>query len=787
VKLAECNSTNKRSELPTSRGVGYPFLGVSGGIARPWWKLEWPVIALMLLPIVILGRSLFPGRVFSAADNVFRISPWYWLDPGVTPQNPLLMDRTVVFEPWLIYARRQVERGMFPLWNVHSFTGAPFLGNFQSALLFPFNELAYVVPIRTALGLAAILKLATAGLSMYWMLRVFSLEPMAATAGALAFMLNGSIIAWLGWPNTNVVIWIPLLIGLTTQLRETGACRYAGWLALVVGVQFLGGHPETSFFILVLTGCYALFGAPGPGVMRFVIQSATAAGIGGLIAAVQILPFFHYLASSSAVLFRQQTHFVWVLPVRAIIALFIPNYFGNPTSGNFWGPINFNAISGSVGMLPWILMPCALLGGWDRREVKFFLGAAIFIGLAVYNGRPVPWLLSKLPGFSLAVNMFSLIVLPFCLAALCGFGMQILLRPPLDRRLRMIRGIELLFLLLLVIVACYLIADVRTILHQGLAIYVALQSGAFVILLALGTGISISALQRGANETKLGMGLLAIELLNLLLLAFSYNPVIRSKQFYPTTPALKFLQAEHGLFRVHLTVPNVGAVYGLSDVSGYDAMTPRYLEQLVEPPGALLKTGGGKLLFNEHWIPQLFNLLNLKYILVAPGSASPAPGFRLVYDGADGRIYQNMSVFPRVFLVPVARTCLDDAAALALIRSGKIDLRREVIISGCRQLISGVSPSGNLTVEQYGPQRIDVRARVENPAFLVLTDTYDSDWCVWLDNRPVPLLRADYAFRAVALGPGTHKIQFRYRPLTVVVGLALSIIGLISSVVLIWL
>jgi hypothetical protein len=740
----------------------------------------------MLLPVLILGRSLLPGRVFSAADILLAFYPWHWLDPMATPQNPLLGDRALQFEPWLIYAHQEIGRGIFPLWNVHSYTGAPLLGNYISALLFPFNGLAYLLPVRTALGLAAILKFATAGLSMYWMLRVFILESMAAAAGALAFMFNASMITWLGWPQTNVVIWTPLLIALTTRLRKTGSWRYAGWLALVVGVQFLGGHPETSFFILILTGCYALFRAAGPNVMCFLVQSAISAGIGGLSAAVQLLPFFHYLARSAAVEFRQETHIVWVLPARAIIALLIPNYFGNPTSGNFWGPNNYNSIGDSVGVLPWILMPCALLGGYHRREVKFFFGALIFIGLAVYNGNPVPWLLSKLPGFSVTANAFLMMLLPFCLAALCGFGMQSLLHP-LDRRLRMIREIERVFLLLVVIVAGYLIADARTILRQHLAVYVALQCGAFVLLLALGSLISICALQNGADERKLGIGLLAIELLALLPLSCSYNPIIRSKQFYPIAPTLKFLQVQPGLFRVSLPFPNVGALYGLSDLSGYDAMSPRYVKRLVYPPAARLRVGGGSLLFNEYWTPELTNLVNVKYLLVAPGTASPLPDLKLAYDGADGRIYQNMSVFPRIFLVPAARTCVDDASAVHLIRSGMVDLRREVIISECRQLISGVAPCGNLTVERYGPQRIDVSAQVENPAFLVLTDTYDSDWSVRLDHRKVPLLRADYAFRAVAIGPGTHTIEFRYLPLTVVIGLVLSIIGLISTLVLIWL
>ncbi len=767
-------------------GQCYRFVSsVRERIEERWRRLEWPVIVIILLPFLMFGRSLQPGRVFSAADNLFLFYPWHALEPSAVPQNSLLGDRTFQYEPWLIYASRQIHNGGFPLWNVHAYAGAPLLGDFQSALLFPFAALAYALPVQTALGLEAILKVVTAGLSMYWMLRVLTLEPLAATAGALAFMFNGFIIVWLGWPLTNVAIWLPLLVGLTERLRETGVWRYAGWLALVIGVQFLGGHPETSFFIVVLTACYALSRVRGPGNTRFIAQFAAAGVIGGLMAAVQLLPFFDYLARSSVFFYRRQTHIVSALPLRAVVALWIPNYFGSPASRNFWGPWNYNEISGTAGVLPWILAPCAVLGGWHRRETKFFVGAAILIGLVVYDIHPFPWLLSTLPGFSIAANERLIMLVAFSLAVLCGIGMEILINPPPDESLRIITGVELLLLLLLTIVAGCLVADVKTILQQHLTIYVAVQSGTFVVLLSVGALVSIYALRRGACGTTLGICLLTIELLSVLPFAPSYNPIIKTKEFYPITPALKYLQGDHSLFRVLLPVPNVGAVYGLSDIGGYDAMTPRQLEQLVDATGSVGPMGNGPLQFTDGLSSQAADLVNLKYVLLPPAAPSPSPKFHLVYDGPDGRIYQNSNVFPRAFLVPGARACLDDTSALALIRSGKVDLRREVIIAGCPHVISGGSFSGTLQVEHYGPQRITVHADVQSHAFLVLTDSYDSEWRVWVDDHEVPLLRADYAFRAVALGPGSHKVKFLYHPFTVVLGLVLSIIALLGTAALI--
>src|SRR4029079_8204633 len=100
--------------------------------------------------------------------------------PGAIPGNPLLADVTYLFGPTFLYAAAEVRHGRIPLWNPHAFAGVPFLANPHAALLFPLTALGYVLPAATALGLIAILKLALAGLAMYWCARVFAIGAPAA-------------------------------------------------------------------------------------------------------------------------------------------------------------------------------------------------------------------------------------------------------------------------------------------------------------------------------------------------------------------------------------------------------------------------------------------------------------------------------------------------------------------------------------------------------------------------------------------------------------------------------
>jgi uncharacterized membrane protein YfhO len=54
---------------------------------------------------------------------------------------------------------------------------------------------------------------------------------------------------------------------------------------------------------------------------------------------------------------------------------------------------------------------------------------------------------------------------------------------------------------------------------------------------------------------------------------------------------------------------------------------------------------------------------------------------------------------------------------------------------------------------------------------------------MWVNGRERPFLRANHAFRAVALEAGTYRIAFRYAPRTAAYGIAASFAGLILAAI----
>jgi hypothetical protein len=80
------------------------------------------------------------------------------------------------------------------------------------------------------------------------------------------------------------------------------------------------------------------------------------------------------------------------------------------------------------------------------------------------------------------------------------------------------------------------------------------------------------------------------------------------------------------------------------------------------------------------------------------------------------------------------------------------------------------------TVVSERADRILVRATVNAPSHLLVTDGYDAGWRARIDGETVPVLRANLAFRAVALPAGSHEVEMTYE--TPGLGPGLTVSGL---------
>lgn len=185
--------------------------------------------------------------------------------------------------------------------------------------------------------------------------------------------------------------------------------------------------------------------------------------------------------------------------------------------------------------------------------------------------------------------------------------------------------------------------------------------------------------------------------------------------------------------------------------------------------------------------------------LVAPASGevrsilpSDRAQYRPVYQDDQTLVLENVDAFPRAFIVPEATARRDrrERSALDWLAIEPFDARQTVVIEdgpfeGLR--LTGI-PAEDLgedprptpaRVEEIDSDRLRVTAQSERGGYLVLSDMYHRGWRATIDGQPTPVYLANFIFRAVALPPGDHVVDFVFDPLSVRLGGALSAAALL--------
>src|SRR4051812_7883263 len=211
------------------------------------------VLTLALVACLAVAHGWRKGYVLAPTDALGLVAPWSKSDDYVA-RNEQLLDQTVQFVPWTIYAVERFRKGQAPLWNPYSQLGAPMIGNGQSAVFFPTMLLHLRLPETWSWTISAALRLFIAGLGVYVLVGRYGLRRLPRLLSAIAFMLCGFNVVWLNHPQANVICLMPWAVLMTEMLIARLTLARVLSAALVFAVQFLGGHPASCIHLLLACG-----------------------------------------------------------------------------------------------------------------------------------------------------------------------------------------------------------------------------------------------------------------------------------------------------------------------------------------------------------------------------------------------------------------------------------------------------------------------------------------------------------------------------------------------------
>jgi hypothetical protein len=128
----------------------------------------------------------------------------------------------------------------------------------------------------------------------------------------------------------------------------------------------------------------------------------------------------------------------------------------------------------------------------------------------------------------------------------------------------------------------------------------------------------------------------------------------------------------------------------------------------------------------------------------------------------------------RFFLVHDAVPESSLGEARRLIADGVVDLHRTAITDRPISL-RGAHGGDQVETVEYQPGRLQLKVTTEQPALLVLAESYYPGWVAWVDGAPAEIYRTDIAFRGVAVPAGSHTVRMEFRPAILPISIAVSV------------
>lgn len=698
---------------------------------------------------------------------------WRLLTPNALDRTMLIEgDFSGQFVAFGAYQFARLDAGEIPLWNPYNNGGLPFIGDTQAALFYPPRLLTMLLVkisgagwTYQALQVEMMLHVLGYSLAMYLFVRRITQQAAGSHYGAFAAATIAAYGGFLsGYPPLQLAlleaaVWLPLaLLGLFEATRKpTPAWGWVWFAGVCLGVSWLAGHPQTSFFSTYLLLAYLAFHAHRQGWRwRHGWTGALVLGLVTVgIAAVLLLPGLEYLSQTARTAlgfdakgngFPFQDVVQFLFP--AVVSLYSPLYIG----------VSALVLAG-VGLLA-------------RQSERLFWGCTALVALGLsFGANSVLFhaLYAVLPGLSFFRGQErAAFLVSVSLAVLAGTGLSHLssLGDTVHEHIRrMAAG---------VLAVCGILTAVMFALWLGNPSAFGQPIGAMTFS-TLVAGLLVAALWTASGRILLALvcGLIVFELFSVNMDNVNYRPADHD----PLAPSalVQRVQADQdGVFRVdgdNSGLPgNYGSLYQLQDMRG---ISPLFLDG---PHGIIER----ELPSERDW-----EVFAVRYV-ISRAEALPAAAERLIsaeYRGEPMHLHRLTDPRPFALLVYDAAVVDSDAFARALLADPAFNPRSTIILEQAPGLPLPDDPpaAASAVITAFTPEHLVIQVSTPDNALLSLAMVDYVGWRASLNGQPIERLRAYGALTALMIPAGDHQVELVYDPVSFRAGAFISLTTLVLT------
>lgn len=688
-----------------------------------------------------------------------------WLDSGNVPvKNPLITDVFSQFFIWKKIIADSYKNLSLPFWNPYSYSGYPLLATFHSAVLNPFNFLMVFFSQSFGWSLLVISQHLFSSLTFYFLVKKISKNKFASVTGSLVYAFNGFIISWSQFATIGFVfIWLPLLFLNLIHFFEKKQLKYLYINSILLFFINVSGHFQAMFISYLIYVLYFIYKSLHNKInIKLVINFCFSIILSIFLSSIQIFPTIELTHLSIRLTDNslEQINF-GLIPIKNLITLYAPDYFGNPTTGNFWGSINYHETIAYTGLFSIIILFISIKK--LSKTNYFFVVLALLsiclsfdtvLGKLIYTLK-IPYLSSS--GASRFIFAYS-----FSISILTSLVLSKIKTVNIKNTIIPMIPFFLFFIISFINKPLFINnSDQIRVVQRNLILPIILFS--FFILISL---------IKQKNIKNILVFLLII--FDLFRAGWKNTPFTPKGYLFPTNPIIDYLKDDSDIFRVDkehgpILPSNTWAYYQLQSASGYDPIAPldyslSYLKNI-----NLLSNPTSSTRYLELSNFDAYNLgqYNIKYILALKRDKNEV----VSPDGQISYIFRNNPDFKQIF----------EHKSTVLLENIHNLPRAEILDKNNNQ-------TKNIpNIVSYQPNSVKINFSQANPGdSLLFRDSYYPGWQAFVNDIKVDIENQN-SFRKINLNDNSQgQVIFKFKPSYFNVYLLLSLISLLIIIILIF-
>jgi hypothetical protein len=711
-----------------------------------------------------------------------------------------------------------VQSFQLPLWNPYNYSGIPLLATLQPGILYPPNLFFLFLPFPVAWNGLIILHFVFAGSSTYYFLRYLKTSTLGSFAGGVILMLSGYLLSVHNLlPHLLAVGWFPLVLLYFLKHLETGRYQHLVLSGIFLAVEFFAGAPEVvilTFFVLLVLALYPapfLSGSP-PGWFRRLKPFFVLIMFFLLISAVQLTPFYELkLQSIRSTGLSYQEATAWSFSWKDFLLFFLPDVFGyGQTTMKYWSNQSWLKTT-YLGLIPFV-MSLFFFCSKDRKKGIFAIFIIVSLLFALGGNTPLYQFLYRIPPFNgIRYPVKFLFLFFFMIAAAAAFGFDKLKAGLIENDSKVKRIVTTFFYVGFVFAGFWgylnlFEINVRAFLDlhkfkpdQYNEIWFNLHNLKRFLFFSFLFCVALLLYLRAKLQQKrfVLFGIIALLAVDLFLANYGYYQAVSWKTFisdHKFATTLSRARETERYFVTEKTHTELGkhfpmdkailnapyaSIFGFYTIQGMEIMRIAHHDLFLN-----MLLSANTLQDAKRYL----DIAGVRFIIASYEIDDPDFQYRdrVEIEKGTGYLYEYIKYPGRFLLYGNIRSVKDDKEIIKKMLDKRIDLRKELIIIGDGKIgqWQGRAVKGNVRPIVYKANKVVLESDTDNDAFVYVSDTHYPGWRAYVDGKETKIYRANLAFRAVKVPKGKHTIVFRYVPMTLYIGLCLTIFGILLCIYL---